>query len=66
MSQELNETELAIKATYEKYHLSSPSFRNQARVKIAHIIEQGALSDLPARQKIIDQYLITNDEYQQE
>ena len=63
MSTELNETELAIKATYEKYHLSSPSFRNQARVKIVHIIEQGALNNLPARQDIIDQYLITNDEY---
>lgn len=66
MSTELNETELAIKATYEKYHLSSPSFRNQARVKIAHIIERGALNDIPAQQEINDQYLITNDEYQQE
>lgn len=66
MSTELNETELAIKATYEKYHLSSPSFRNQARVKIAHIIEKGIWDGIPARQEIIDQCLITSDEYQQE
>lgn len=63
MSTELNETELAIKATYEKYHLSSPSFRNQARVKIAHIIAQGEKNKLPARPEIIEKYIISDDEY---